>query len=136
MHQFFSRALGVFPLFILSLQQRHIGHMTNQIFISRNCIAYPPSGAPFEAQIGICKPSQSTEWGWQCQLHLPGIADMELSAYGIDEWHAVQMGMHLVWVELDFKNSTGWRFEWWGGNNTDTHELLPPYGRAVPLRTR
>ena len=101
------------------------------LFVSRKCTAYAPQGPEFSVQIGIFAPALNEDQAWQCKLSLDGIMDADRVAYGVDQWHALQMGMQMIWVELTLKTAMGWRFSWFDGENMEPDELLPHWGREV-----
>lgn len=103
-----------------------------ELFVSRVCTAYPPQGQAFVARIGVFAPAETEQQAWQCKLSLDGILDEERLGFGVDQWHALQMGMQMVWVELSFKAKIGWRFTWSNGEHMHIDELLPHWGEEVP----
>jgi hypothetical protein len=101
------------------------------LFVGIDCKACPPGGTPFEVRIGVCQPVPQEDHSWRCDLYLGDILREERCNFGLDEWSALQAGMQMVWIELAFRKSIGWRFEFWGGETTDVDVLLPQWGRAL-----
>jgi hypothetical protein len=101
--------------------------MTEPI-VSRACIAYPPGGPAFSTRIGVLPPTVDERQAWQCKLSVDGVLDEERIAFGADAWQALQMGMHMAWIELTLKTALGWRFGWPDGTGMALDELLPPWG--------
>jgi len=102
-----------------------------ELFVSRKCTAHPPQGSGFSVQLGVFAPAATADRGWQCKLSLEGIQDEDRVAYGIDQWHALQMGMQMIWIELSLKTTMGWRFSWFDGESMEPDELLPHWGQEV-----
>ncbi|QBE64909.1 DUF6968 family protein [Pseudoduganella lutea] len=106
--------------------------MVSQLFIGRDCKAYPPGREPFEVKVGIYQPVPQADHSWRCDLYLGDILKDERCGLGVDEWSALQAGMQMVWLELAFRKSVGWHFEFWDGQSDDVDELLPQWGQCLP----
>jgi hypothetical protein len=109
--------------------------MESELYISRQCEVHAPGAQPFTTVVGILKPQQLDKWKWKCTLYLGEISNEERHAIGIDAWHAIQSGMQMVFIELEFRQLQGWKFLWFEGDSDDLEELLPPVGRALPDHT-
>ena len=105
-----------------------------ELFVSRVCTVYPPQGEAFVARVGVFAPVATERQAWQCKLSLDGILDEERLGVGVDQWHALHMGMQMVWLELSLKAAMGWRFAWSNGEHMDIDELLPHWGREVATK--
>lgn len=101
-----------------------------ELFVSRKCTVYSPQGPEFSVQIGVFAPGTIADRAWQCKLSLEGILDEDRVAYGVDQWHALQMGMQ-IWMELSLKTAVGWHFSWFDGESMEPDELLPHWGQEV-----
>ncbi|MBB6132666.1 hypothetical protein HD842_000777 [Massilia aurea] len=99
-----------------------------ELFISRKCMVHPPQGSEFSVLIGVFAPEVTADQAWHCQLSFEGIQDKDRFAYGVDQRHALQMGVEMFWVELSFKTAMGWRFSWFGDERMEPDELLPHWG--------
>jgi hypothetical protein len=102
--------------------------------VSRGCQVQPPGRPAFFTKVGVMRPTQKDGKWWECRLSLPGILADERVALGADEWGALQMGMQLVWIEIDHKAQTGWQFFFWNGESSDVDQLLPHWGRELRPR--
>lgn len=102
-----------------------------ELFVSRKCTVHSPQGPEFSVQIGVFAPGPIADRAWQCKLSLEGILDEDRVAYGVDQWHALQMGMQMIWMELSLKTAVGWRFSWFDGESMEPDELLPHWGQEV-----
>jgi hypothetical protein len=102
-----------------------------ELFVSRGCIVHPPQGSKFSVQIGIFAPAATADLIWQCKLSLEGILEEERVAYGVDRWHALQMGIQIIWIEISLKTAMGWHFFWLDGKSMEPDELLPLWGQEV-----
>lgn len=109
-------------------------NIVTRLFVGRDCRAHPPGGPPFEVRVGGCQPVPQEDHCWRCELYLGDILREERAGFGADEWSALQAGMQMVWIELAFRKSVGWRFEFWEGESADVDELLPHWGQALPSR--
>jgi hypothetical protein len=105
--------------------------MNKDLLVSRECDVLPPNMPSFRCRIGVLKPEQIGQWQWKCKVQLDGIVDEERLVMGIDEWHTLQLGMEMIFTELEFKQMQGWRFLWFEGDSDDLKQLLPRLGREA-----
>ncbi len=91
-----------------------------------------PSGDVFETSVGLRDVEQVGDFHWRCIVDLGRIKEEPRSAFGVDSWHVFQAGMQMVFVELNFKKCTGWKFNWLNGEEEDLQLLLPAVGRLLP----
>ena len=97
----------------------------SNLIVERPCIAISPDGERIETCIGLEKPEQLDVYRWDCKLNFGKLDFEERRAFGIDGWQALQLGMEMMHVELDFKSLTGWKFLWFEGTSDNLEELWP-----------
>ncbi|NHZ83788.1 hypothetical protein F2P44_31645 [Massilia sp. CCM 8695] len=104
--------------------------MTEYI-IKRLCVAHAPTGEILNTYVGVTQPIHLSGLDWECNIDLDKIDSQKKMTKGIDSWHAVQMGMYMVYRELQFKEMVGWKFLWLDGEESDLRSLLPTFGQEL-----
>lgn len=97
----------------------------DNVIVKRKCTAISPDGERVDTFVGLRKPQKSEQQHWDCKLDFGALNFPERIAFGADEWQALQIGMHMMYVELNFKKMTGWNFYWFDGTTSDLEELWP-----------
>lgn len=98
----------------------------SNVIIKRQCLAISPTGVKTDTYVGLERPTKGDQPHWFCKLDFGKLDFPERMAIGIDEWQAFQLGMRMMYIELDFKMLTGWKFYWFN-QSTDNLEELWPY---------
>lgn len=99
-------------------------------FIKRQCYVTTPTGEKFTTDVGIAQPIELMENHWKCDIILTPILRDERAAFGWDALDAVQNAVHLLYVELKFRETFGWEFGWADGSLMGAEEILPAVGRS------
>ncbi|NVI81934.1 MULTISPECIES: hypothetical protein [unclassified Janthinobacterium] len=93
--------------------------------------ATAPDGEKFDTFLSIGIPQRMSENHWSCEVFIDKIFNEPKNVAGVDSWHAMQLAMNMIYMELRIRKKFGWGFSWFDGEEDDLKSLLPPLGQKA-----